>query len=67
MLDEKITAYAECPAKDAKLDKGEKNNMFVKFCATIGKSEITTKIVVKTLGLVIIIKKALLKAKDFAI
>ncbi len=67
MLDEKITAYAECPAKDAKLDKREKNNMFVKFCATIGKSEITAKKVVKTLGLVIIIKKALLKAKDFAI
>ena len=66
MLDEKITAYAECPAKDAKLDKREKNNMFVKFCATIGKSEITAKKVVKTLGLVIIIRKALLKANDLA-
>ena len=36
--------------------------MFVKFKVTIGKSEITAKNVVKTLGLVIIIKKALLKA-----
>ena len=41
--------------------------MFVKFWVTIGKSEITAKKVVKTLGLVIIIKKALLKANDLAI
>ena len=40
--------------------------MFVKFCVTNGKSEISAKNVVKTLGLVIIIKKALLKANDLA-